>query len=432
MKGGNARRIGAAALALVCLVVGVGQASAEEAAPTVSVNDASAVEGSPVTFKITLSAAATEDVKVAAATSGGSGYADRDETVTIPKGQTSVDYAVTTQGNDLDQPDRVFALTLSNPTGGGVTIADGAGEGKITDDDATPTLAITGPAPIEEGAVTASYTVTMTSKSALDVTVNYATANGSATAGANQDYDAKSGQLKWTAGETGAKSVDVQLREDTLDENDETFTVTLSGAANATVATGDRDDDDHRRRSELPWSSRSPTSRSEENAVGAPIAVVLDAPSAKTITISYQLGSAGTATLGSDFTLSNGTLTYAPGETTKSIPVSILEDTIAEPNETIVINLFGHVNVRPGDVDALVTIKDDGDAAPAPTVPAKSQSEGNSGHDELRVPGDARRAAAGSDVQLADRRRDGRRIGLHRRGRRPAVPGEARQRQRCQ
>ena len=218
----------------------------------------------------------------------------------------------------------------------------------------------------------------MTSKSALDVTVNYATANGSATAGANQDYDAKSGQLKWTAGETGAKSVDVQLREDTLDENDETFTVTLSGAANATVATATATttitDDDP-----APLVKPITDVEVEENAVGAPIAVVLDAPSAKTITISYQLGSAGTATLGSDFTLSNGTLTYAPGETTKSIPVSILEDTIAEPNETIVINLFGHVNVRPGDVDALVTIKDDGDAAPAPTVPAKSQSEGNSG-----------------------------------------------------
>ena len=50
MKGGNARRLGAAVLALACLVVGVGQASAEEAAPTVSVNDASAVEGSPVTI----------------------------------------------------------------------------------------------------------------------------------------------------------------------------------------------------------------------------------------------------------------------------------------------------------------------------------------------------------------------------------------------
>ena len=170
MTGGTARRLGAAALllvvALACGVVVPGQAGAEEALPTVSVSDASAPEGSPVKIKITLSAASADPVTVAAATSGGSGYTDRDETVTIPAGDTSVDYDIATAENDLDQPDRQFTVTLSAPTN--ADAGDTTGTGTITDDDATPTLAITGPAPIAEGAVNASYTVAITGKSARD------------------------------------------------------------------------------------------------------------------------------------------------------------------------------------------------------------------------------------------------------------------------
>ena len=213
-----------------------GQAGADGPLPTISVNDVSKPEGQTLDFKITLSAAAEADVTVTAATSGGSGYTARNETVTIPAGQTSANFDIATQGNDRDEADRQLAVTSRSSDN--ATIAKGTGAGTITDDDATPTVAISGPPPIPEGAVTASYTVTMTGKSASGITVNYTTANGSATAGPNADYDAKSGQLTWAAGETGAKSFDVQIREDTLDENDESFSVNLSGGTGAIVTNG--------------------------------------------------------------------------------------------------------------------------------------------------------------------------------------------------
>ena len=147
------RWLGAAGLMFACLVALPGQAGADDPLPTISVNDVSKPEGQTLDFKFTLSAAAAADVTVTAATSGGSGYTARNETVTIPAGQTSANFDIATQGNDLDEPDRQLIVTLSGQSEN-ATIADPTGAGTITDDDATPTIAISGPPPISEGAVT--------------------------------------------------------------------------------------------------------------------------------------------------------------------------------------------------------------------------------------------------------------------------------------
>jgi hypothetical protein len=65
------------------------------------------------------------------------------------------------------------------------------------------------------------------------VTVNYATANGTATAGS--DYNATSGTLTFAPGVT-TQTITVQVRGDTTPEANETFAVNLSGASNATIA----------------------------------------------------------------------------------------------------------------------------------------------------------------------------------------------------
>ena len=79
-----------------------------------------------------------------------------------------------------------------------------------------------------------SFAVTLDAAAAGEVTVDYATADGSATAGA--DYTAASGTLTFAAGET-AKTVEVAALADTATEGDETFTLTLSNASGATIGT---------------------------------------------------------------------------------------------------------------------------------------------------------------------------------------------------
>ena len=74
--------------------------------------------------------------------------------------------------------------------------------------------------------------MTLSAASTQTVTVNYATANGTAIAGA--DYQAASGTLTFSPGQT-LKSVTVPVSGDTLVELNETFSVNLSGAQNATI-----------------------------------------------------------------------------------------------------------------------------------------------------------------------------------------------------
>ncbi len=180
MKAGTMKRGIATTILLLCVVVLPGQAGAEDPLPTVSVGDASATEGGILTFAVTLSAATTEDVTVTAGTAGGSGYTTRTAPVTIPAGQTSAPFAVESQGDDLDDSDRQFQVNLSDLSANAAP-GDMSGTGTISDDDATPTLALSGPASVGETG-DATYSVAIVGKSAGVVTVSYATGNGSATA----------------------------------------------------------------------------------------------------------------------------------------------------------------------------------------------------------------------------------------------------------
>ena len=86
----------------------------------------------------------------------------------------------------------------------------------------------------EEGA-TLAFAVTLDREREADVTVDYATSNGTATAG--EDYVAQSGDLTFAAGET-AKTVEVEVLDDLHDEGTETMTLTLTNAAGARIADG--------------------------------------------------------------------------------------------------------------------------------------------------------------------------------------------------
>ena len=84
----------------------------------------------------------------------------------------------------------------------------------------------------ETGAQTVS--VTLSAASAEAVSVNYATSDGTATEPG--DYTAASGTLTWAIGETGARTFEIPITDDVLDEGDETVTITLSGPVNCTIA----------------------------------------------------------------------------------------------------------------------------------------------------------------------------------------------------
>lgn len=235
---GNIRAFSVAVAPVIC--------DAPVPVPTISVADTSIAEGDSGTtilsFKVKLSSAAAGPVTVKYATAdgtatAGSDYVAKTGTLTFDAGITSKTLKVTVNGDTTFEPDETVLLNLSAPTG--ATISDAQAVGTITNDDPQPlpTLSINDVRVTEgnSGTVTAKFSVKLSAASATDVTVRYATANGTATAGS--DYTAKSGTLTFAAGTT-SKSVSISVTGDTSVEPNETFLVNLSSPSGATIADG--------------------------------------------------------------------------------------------------------------------------------------------------------------------------------------------------
>jgi hypothetical protein len=194
------------------------------------------------TFTVSLSAASGLGVTFNYASSDDTATAGQDYTAvsgsdSISAGATSTTIAVNISDDLLDELEETFNVTLSNA--GNATIGDGVGEGTITDNDPTPALSIND-VTVEEGdAGTTSvlFTVSLSAPSGRTVTVDYATADGTATT-ADNDYQAiPTTQITLDPGET-SKPVTVLVNGDFKFEADETFTVNLSNAAAATIDDG--------------------------------------------------------------------------------------------------------------------------------------------------------------------------------------------------
>ena len=103
----------------------------------------------------------------------------------------------------------------------------------------------------------------------------------------------------------------------------------------------------------------SSTSSNAESTSSAAIAVNLSTSSSSTITVNYTVS--GTATgSGTDYTLANGAITFAAGETSKNITIaSIISDALDEPNETVILTLSDPTNASLGTIEHTYTITDD-------------------------------------------------------------------------
>ena len=351
--------------ATILVPQGVGTIVDNDPLPSLRVNNVTVTEGNTGTmnavFTVTLSAASGRAVTVAYASADGTATAGADYTATsgalsFAPGETSQTVSVPVRGDTLDEANETYTLNLSSPTD--ATIAVAQGTGTITDDDATPTLAINNVSVTEgnSGTINAVFTVTMSAASGRTVTVNYATANGSATSPA--DYTATSGTLTIAAGAT-SQSITVLVKGDTLNEGDETFNVNLGGATNATISdsqgVGTIVDNDP-----LPSVTIGDASITEGNSGTKTLVftLTLSAASGRTVTVHYATAN-GTATAGSDYTSNSGTVTFNAGTTTRTISITINGDRTRESDETFVINLGSPSNATLARTQAVGTILND-------------------------------------------------------------------------
>ena len=353
---------------------------------TLAVNDVSITEGnagtSTANFTILLSPASAQTVTVQYATApntalAGSDYITSSGTATFTPGEPSKPVSVTINGDTQFEPNETFNLNLTNPTN--ATIGDSQGVGTIINDDTQPTISIGDTAVTEgnSGTATAAFTVSLTNASTQTVTVNYATAGDTATS--DIDFVATSGTATITAGQLST-TVNVSVNGDTTFEPNEFFFVNLTSPTNATIsdaqATGIINNDDAQPTFTLSINDGSVTEGNAGTSV-AGFTVSLSNPSSQTVTVNYATVE-GTATAGSDYSATSGTLTFDPSETSKPVSVSVNGDTTFEPNETFNLNLSSATNATIADNQGVGTINND-DAQPTISINDVSVTEGNTG-----------------------------------------------------
>jgi len=210
--------------------------------PTLSAGDATVIQGNDGTryaeMVVSLSQRSNETITVNYGTADGTAraggdYATASGKLTFAPGQTTKTMRVEVTGDRLVEPDESFVVNLS-----GAKIADATGLVTIVDDE--PRIAIEGSLSAVEGnSGTTLFTFTVRLSAAYDeeVTVDYATQDGTATT-ADNDYLAWAGTLSFAAGET-TKTITVEVVGDLAAEGSELFTVNLSGASgHALILTG--------------------------------------------------------------------------------------------------------------------------------------------------------------------------------------------------
>ncbi len=340
--------------------------------PAVTLDDVSVVEGNSgfinANFTVQLSWPSDKTISINAIPYNGSALSPSDYTggglrIIFAPGETTKTFSVPVKGDLQAETNETFFVVLSSPVN--CSIGRGRGVGTIVNDDVLPSISIDAVRIGEgnSGQRTAAFRLKLSAPSGQVVKVNYATANGTAKSG--EDYVAvPATSVAFSAGSVYAYAR-VLINGDLLNEADETFVVNLTTPANATImqpqATGTILNDDS-----APALSINDVSIAEGNppSNGAPgtknltFTVTLSKASAQAVSVNYATAN-GTALSASDYAAKTGLLTFAAGQTSKTISVVINGDTIVENDETLFVLLSAGQNATIARARGIGTINND-------------------------------------------------------------------------
>jgi VCBS repeat protein/Calx-beta domain-containing protein/FG-GAP repeat protein/putative extracellular protein len=363
-------------------------------APAIAISDAASVtEGNTGTvnanFTVSLSAAYGQPVSVVYSTAdnsalAGSDYQSQTATLTFAPGETSKIVSIAVNGDRLGESDEFFYVKLTGSTNS--FIADGSGTGTILDDEPYAWIGDSSITEGNDGTKNLTFTVTLSAAYDADVTIDYATLDmgeedayyyGVTPATAGVDYVASAAAVRIPQGQTTG-AIDIPIIGDRVPEWTEGFYVELTGSDFAKAsgfAIGTIIDDEPQAYiSTYPY-----TSAPEGNTGTSPMTftVVLSNAYDLPVTVSYATTN-GSALAGSDYVATSGSVTFNPGETSQSIVVPIIGDTVAEYDEYLGVNLTAATNATFLSGTVFGYILDD-DTPPTVSIGDASIVEGNSG-----------------------------------------------------
>ena len=217
--------------------------------PSLSIgNDSVAEDSGPLAFEVSLDAASGKEITVDYKTVEGTATSDADYdyasgTLTFAAGDTAATIPVDVEDDGVPELDEHMTVTLSNAIN--AMIGTGLGTGTILDTTPLPGVSVSDESGPEDTVGELVFIVTLSAAGASEVTVSYATADDTATAGS--DYTATNGTATFPVGTT-AFTIDVPVLPDTVWEPNEDFILNLTTPANALIvdgtATGTIEDDE--------------------------------------------------------------------------------------------------------------------------------------------------------------------------------------------
>ncbi len=323
------------------------QASANESGTMTVTAQLSATSASAVTVPFTVTGTATS----------GTDYTITASPITIAAGNTTGSATITITADATVEPDETVILTMGTPTNAtqGATTVHTA---TITNDDAAiPTVQFT-TASQASAAETGTMTVTaqLSATSASAVTVPF-TLTGTATNGT--DYTITASPITIAAGNTTGTAT-ITITADATIEPNETVILTMGTPTNATqgattVHTATITNDDAAGTT-VQWTSASQLSAAESGTMT--VTAQLSQTSASTVTVPFTIS--GTATNGTDYTITASPISITAGNTTGSATITITTDVAIESNETVILTMGTPTNATAsGTTVHTASIRDD-------------------------------------------------------------------------
>ncbi|HEY5011622.1 MAG TPA: Calx-beta domain-containing protein, partial [Acidimicrobiia bacterium] len=284
-------------------------------------------------------------------------------TVVFAAGETSHVVTVAVRGDTVVEPDEQFSVQLSNPQGD-VIAQPTATVTVLNDDPAASGLRVAAGdvAVLEGGSGTrsAAFTVSLSGRSPGGVSVDYATADGSAIAPG--DYTPAVGTLTFAKGQS-SQTVEVPIVGDRVGEASEDLTLVLSnpvgvtigrGVGTARIATDDP----------IPVVSISSGAffEGDSGKPKVPFTVSLSVPSSQPVTVSWA--ATHVTTDNADVKLKLGSVLFPPGTLQQSVDVTTVADTTVEPDESFAVSLSNAVGAVIGGGTGIEQVRNDDPGAP--------------------------------------------------------------------
>ena len=341
----------------------------DTATASVAANDASASEPADNgQFTITLDAVSSTDTVVNYSVTGdataGDDYDALTSSVTIAAGDTSATIDVNVIDNGTLEDDETVIVTLDSTDNGAIGVDATAATVTISDEDTATATVTANIAAAAEPGTNGQFAVTLSAPADEPTVIGY-TVGGDANTGTvgNVDYTPLTGTVTIAAGDTVA-TIDVSVLDDSVLEDDETVTVTLDAAitsgdadisTDVTPATVTISDDDA-----ADATVTATIATASEPGTDGEFTITLSNPSDTDTTINLNIS--GTAIGGDDYAILTTVITILAGDTTAVIPVSVIDDSILETLETVIVEIdsvVGDGDITADLTPATVTIADD-------------------------------------------------------------------------